>query len=75
LINKPDGSSSANYYFTYFKGGKKILPYAGLRLGTQFSDQTMYFNIYSIGEDNRGFMARPEIGAIFTINESVRCIS
>ena len=49
----------------YFKGGKKILPYAGIGLGTMYSDQTAYFNIYGIEETNWGFCARPEIGVIY----------
>ena len=51
----------------YFKG-KKLLPYVGIGLGTEYSDQTLYFNIYSIEEDNWGFVARPEVGVIFPFN-------
>lgn len=57
---------SAHYYF---KGGKKITPYAGVGLGTEYSDQNIYFNIYSVGENNWGFVARPEIGAVFSFND------
>ena len=49
----------------YFKAGKKILPYVGLGLGTMYSDQTIYFNIYGIEDNNWGFAARPEIGIIY----------
>ena len=66
---------SAHYYFNYFKGSKKILPYVGLRLVTQFNDQTMCFNIYAIRGRQPGICGKTEIGIIFTINESVRCIS
>lgn len=53
---------TGNYYFT---NGKHLLPYVGLGLGTQYCDQTLYFNIYAVSEDNWGFVARPEIGVIY----------
>ena len=54
----------------YFKGGKKILPYAGLGLGTMYSDQTIYFNIYGLEDETWGFVARPEVGLIYPFQGS-----
>ena len=79
---KPDGSGAltsdivkevysvpltldVNYYF---KGGKSLVPYVGIGLGGQYSEQTIYFNIYSIGENGWGFVARPEIGVTYHFN-------
>ena len=76
---KPDGSGAitadivkdvysvpltvtAHYYFTK---SKKILPYVGIGLGTMYSDQTIYANIYGVEETNWGFAARPEVGIIY----------
>lgn len=55
----------------YFNGGKQITPYVGLGLGTQYSDQNLYFNIFSIGENNWGFVARPEIGLLHPVNDAI----
>ena len=49
----------------YFEAGKTILPYAGIGLGTQYSDQTIYFNIYGLEDRNWGFVARPEVGLLY----------
>ncbi|HEY6976643.1 MAG TPA: OmpW family outer membrane protein [Chitinophagaceae bacterium] len=54
----------------YFKSGKKILPYAGLGLGTEYSDQTLYFNIFSTDDNNWGFVVRPEVGLIYPFSSS-----
>jgi outer membrane protein W len=48
--------------FYYFKGGTKFLPYIGVGLGAQYSDQEAYYNIYVSEEENWGFVARPQIG-------------
>jgi outer membrane protein W len=60
-------TASAHYYFT---GSKSLLPYGGIGLGTQYCDQTLYFNIYSISEDNWGFVARPEIGLMYPLKNT-----
>jgi outer membrane protein W len=49
----------------YIKAGKTLMPYAGVGIGTQYADQTIYFNIYSIEDNNWGFVVRPEIGVAF----------
>jgi outer membrane protein len=76
---KPDGSGAitadivkdlysvpltvnAHYYFTK---SKNVLPYVGLGLGTMYSDQTIYANIYGVEETNWGFAARPEVGLVY----------
>jgi hypothetical protein len=85
---KPDGTGAITSDFVkevytvpltatvhyYFKGAKKILPYAGVGLGTQYADQTLYFNIFSIYDNNWGFVARPEIGVIFPINDQAAIV-
>ncbi|CAL1518678.1 outer membrane beta-barrel protein [Chitinophaga sp. MM2321] len=53
--------ATAHYYFNY---GKKVMPYVGLGIGTQYSEQTIYYNIFVEDEFNWGFAIRPEIGAL-----------
>ena len=48
---------------------KKLLPYLGIGLGAQYSAQAIYFNIYGIEDNNWGFVARPEIGVEFSLDE------
>lgn len=52
----------------YLKSHGAITPYVGVGLGGQYSEQTDYFNIYSIGENGWGFVARPEIGLQYSFN-------
>ena len=52
----------------FLKGSSMFTPYVGLGLGAQYSDQTIYFNIYNIYDKNWGFVARPEIGALYSFN-------
>jgi opacity protein-like surface antigen len=53
----------------YIKGLKHLLPYAGVGIGTQYSDQTIYFNIFSIDENNWGFVVRPEVGLVYPFSD------
>lgn len=53
----------------YFSGGKKLMPYAGIGLGAQYSAQAFYFNIYGIEENNWGFVARPELGLNYVLSD------
>ena len=46
-------------------------PYAGLGIGTMYSQQKAFFNVYVIEESNWGFLIRPEIGMQFDINYNV----
>lgn len=55
---------SSHYYFA---SDKKAVPYIGLGLGAQYSDQTVYMNIYGLDEYNWGFVARPEVGVIIPV--------
>ena len=48
----------------YFEGGKYLQPYAGVGIGTEYSEQDAYFNIYGVQSKNWGFAVRPEVGAI-----------
>jgi outer membrane protein W len=56
-----------HYYFTSMK---LLQPYAGIGLGTQYLENNTYFNIYQITDNNWGFVARPEIGAIIHFGPS-----
>ena len=50
----------------YFDGGKLLRPFLGLSLGAQYSEQSMFYNIYESTNENWGFLARPELGVIIT---------
>jgi outer membrane protein W len=54
-------TASCHYYFN---AGSHVMPYIGLGLGTQFTDQAVYVNIFTLTEYNWGFVVRPEIGII-----------
>lgn len=51
----------AHYYFNY---GQAIMPYAGIGLGAQYSEQNIYYNIFLSSDYNWGFLARPELGVL-----------
>jgi outer membrane protein W len=53
----------------YIRAGKRTLPYIGVGIGTQYTDQTIYANIYGINDYNWGFNVRPEIGVDFPLND------
>lgn len=55
----------------YYLSGNKIRPYVGLGMGTQYSEQNAYFNIYSVSVNNWGFVARPEVGLTARFNSNV----
>jgi opacity protein-like surface antigen len=57
------------YYFLDQIG--KFKPYAGLGLGTLYSRQEAFFNIYIIEENNWGFLARPEVGFNYELEYSM----
>ncbi len=57
---------TAHYYFS---GPKRVKPFAGLGIGAQYSDQSIYYNIYETDVNNWGFLLRPEIGAYLFFNE------
>jgi outer membrane protein W len=79
VIEKPDGSSAVFTDFVpqvyvlplllkghyYFTTSKNIMPYAGLGVGAQFSQQRVFYNIFVSREDNWGFAARPELGLMY----------
>jgi outer membrane protein len=54
----------------YFDGGKKLTPYAGIGLGGQYCAQAIYFNIYGIEDNNWGFVARPELGVTYSLQNN-----
>jgi outer membrane protein W len=51
-------TASIHYYFS----GEVIRPYIGIGVGTEYSQQNAYFNIYNTQTTNWGFVVRPEIG-------------
>jgi hypothetical protein len=38
-------------------------------MGVAFSEYRIYYNVYSDGDRNTSFVARPEVGTIFRIKE------
>jgi outer membrane protein len=58
----------------YFGEGAYFKPYVGLGLGTMYSDQEVYYNIFVTEDENWGFIARPEIGTLinFSTTSNVR---
>ncbi|MGK0385729.1 MAG: outer membrane protein W [Patiriisocius sp.] len=56
------------YYF--LNQSSSFKPYAGLGLGTMYSQQEAFFNIYVVQETNWGFLARPELGVQYEIDSS-----
>jgi outer membrane protein W len=65
IYNLPMGAT-VHYYF---KGGDMIKPFAGLGLGAQYSEQSMYYNIFVSEDKNWGFLVRPEVGAIIKFQD------
>ena len=54
----------------YFFAKRNLKPYVGLGLGTMYSEQTSYFNIYGIQDSNWGFLVKPELGLQLEMNSS-----
>jgi outer membrane protein W len=83
VYEKPDGSQQLYTDFIhqvytlpmylnahyYFNGGAHLKPYAGLGLGAQYSEQSAYYNIFVTEEDNWGFVARPEVGLLYSLSD------
>jgi outer membrane protein W len=83
VYEKPDGSqalytdmirqvytlpvlATAHYYLD---GGKMIKPYVGINLGGQYSEQSVYYNIFVSESNNWGFAVRPEAGAMLLLTK------
>jgi opacity protein-like surface antigen len=65
------------YYFTvmangqyYFSQGKRFMPYTSLGMGVAFSEYRIFYNVYQEGDNNTGFVIRPEIGTLFKVKEN-----
>lgn len=65
------------YYFSlmangqyYFSQGKRFIPYASLGMGVAFSEYKIFYNVYEEGDNNTGFVIRPEIGTLFKVREN-----
>lgn len=55
----------------YFQTKSRIKPYIGVGVGTQYSEQDIYYNIYGVEATNWGFAVRPEIGILFPVSRGV----
>lgn len=83
VYEKPDGSAAiytdmvwqvytvpmmatAHYYFD---AGKMVKPYVGIGIGGNYSEQSVYYNVFVSDEDNWGFVARPEVGALIKMGK------
>jgi outer membrane protein W len=81
-FQKPDGNSAvtsdfvaqcyqlpitltSHYYFGEDKN-RLLKPYAGIALGGQYLEQSLYYNVYVSEDNNWGFVARPELGVFIT---------
>lgn len=51
----------------YFDAGNKLKPYLGLGIGAQYSEQSLYYNIFVSSANNWGFAARPEAGLMYQL--------
>lgn len=81
-FQKPDGTGAVTGDFVaqiyqvpitatvhyYFKEKKVFKPYAGIALGGQSLEQSLYYNVYESDDNNWGFVARPEVGAMIKLN-------
>ena len=64
------GFAASGQYFLPFST-TKVMPYVGLGLGAALNRYTLYYNVYSEGDDSWGFLARPEIGVMFPFGGKV----
>lgn len=83
-FEKPDGNSAVTSDFVaqayqvpivatahfYFMESKMLKPFAGLGLGAQYLEQSLYYNVYVSDDNNWGFVVRPEIGTLIKLNET-----
>lgn len=58
---------SGQYYLTQDEN-ERFFPYAGLGLGASNNEYVTYYNIYEDQETKWGFVARPELGAVYRFN-------
>ncbi|HEY4325897.1 MAG TPA: outer membrane beta-barrel protein [Mucilaginibacter sp.] len=74
---KPDGSGAVTsdmvrHIYTapitasihYYLEGGMLKPYVGIGIGTEYSEQDAYFNIYQVYSKNWGFVVKPEVGVL-----------
>ena len=55
----------------YFSVSKTVMPYIGIALGANYSEQKLYYNTYVSSSDNWGFLVRPEVGAIIKFQDDI----
>jgi opacity protein-like surface antigen len=83
-FEKPDGNGAVTSDFVaqvyqvpfvatmhyYFTESKRLKPFAGIGLGASYMEQSLFYNVYESDENNWGFIARPELGAIVKFKDS-----
>ncbi|NEU09584.1 outer membrane beta-barrel protein [Flavihumibacter sp. R14] len=55
----------------YYKPATGVTPYVGLGLGTQYSDERHFANIYQFSAESWGFVVKPEVGLIKQFNSDI----
>ncbi|RAW00729.1 outer membrane beta-barrel protein [Pseudochryseolinea flava] len=62
-------AASGQYHFKL--NNDRFSPYAGLGLGAVHNEYALYYNIYTEGDEQWGFLARPEVGITARMGRSV----
>ncbi len=64
------------YYFTllanaqyYYQASDRLIPYASLGAGLAITRYTLFYNVYSEGDNNRSWVVRPEAGLIYRVRQ------
>lgn len=53
----------------YFFAEKNVMPYVGLGAGVAYNNYRAYYNVYQVGDNAFGFLARPQAGVWLKFNE------
>ncbi len=53
----------------YFSPEKRIVPFAGLGVGANYNNYSLYYNIYASKDNGWGALIRPQAGAIFKLGQ------
>lgn len=59
---------SGDYFFT---PEKRLSPFAGFGVGSNYNSYKLYYNIYSSSDSGWGFLMRPQAGAILKIGKEM----
>lgn len=66
-VNAVPMMASFNYYLS---PDQQITPYAGLGIGTLYSENYVNMGLYTLSENAWHFLLKPEIGVNFNLNEA-----